>query len=53
MPYYPHYAGPPREDYVRMLEDERGMLEQRLRRLERELAELRQSSAPAAREPTS
>jgi hypothetical protein len=53
MPFYPHYAAPPREDYVRMLEDECGMLEQRLRRLERELAELRRSGTPATREPTS
>ena len=53
MPFYPHYAAPPREDYVRMLEDERGMLEQRLQRLERELAELRQRGGSAESAPAS
>jgi hypothetical protein len=51
VPFYAHYPAPPREDYVRSLEDERGMLEQRLRRLEQELERLRQERRPAG-EPT-
>lgn len=40
---HPHrYAGPSREEYVRQIEEEREMMERRLRRLERELGELRQ-----------
>ncbi len=35
------YSPPRREDYIRTLEDERDLLERRLRRLERELEELR------------
>jgi hypothetical protein len=45
------YATPPREDYVRGLEEERDLLEQRLRRLEREIDELRRGARPA-QEPT-
>jgi hypothetical protein len=41
-PYPRRYAGPPREGYVRRLEEEREMMERRLRRLEQELEELRQ-----------
>lgn len=37
----------PREDEVRALEAERDVLEQRLRRLERELEELKQGSRPS------
>jgi hypothetical protein len=41
-PPYPHrYAGAPREDYLRRLEEERDLQERRLRRLEQELEELR------------
>lgn len=36
----PAYPPPMRDDYVRRLESERDMLEQRLRRLEEQLAEL-------------
>ncbi len=41
---YPPYSWrdePPRDDYYRRLEDERALLEERLRRLEDELADLR------------
>lgn len=44
-PYQSHprrYAGPSREEYLRQIEEEREMLERRLRRLEQELGELRQ-----------
>ncbi len=34
----------PSEEYVRRLEEERGMLERRLQRLEQELAELRRQT---------
>ncbi len=47
LPFYPHYAAAARADYVRMLEYERSRLEQRLRRLESEVAELRQGGGPA------
>lgn len=41
-PPYPYrYAGAPREDYLRRLEEERDLQERRLRRLEQELEELR------------
>ncbi len=44
----PAYGPPPREEardeYVRRLEAERGMLEQRLRRLEDQLAELQRKA---------
>jgi len=43
-PYPGRYPPSPREDYVRGLEEERDLLEQRLRRLERELEELRKGS---------
>jgi hypothetical protein len=53
-PYPPslwRYGPPPREDYVRWLEEERDLLEQRVRPLERELDELRRGARPA-QEPT-
>jgi hypothetical protein len=43
-PYPRRYAAPPRGDYVRRLEEERDLLEQRLQRLERELEELRRAT---------
>lgn len=48
-PYPPspwRYGPPPREDYVHRLEEERALLEQRLRRLEREIEELRRGPHP-------
>jgi hypothetical protein len=51
VPLYAHYPAPPREEYVRSLEEERGQLEQRLRHLEQELEQLRQARRPAG-EPT-
>ncbi len=45
-PYPGRYPLSPREDYVRSLEEERDILEQRLRRLERELEELRKGGRP-------
>jgi hypothetical protein len=47
LPAYPRYAPPPRQDYARALEEERDLLEQRLRRLERELEELRRAAGSA------
>lgn len=47
-PYPWRYGSPPREEYVRGLEEERDMLERRLRRLEQELEELRKSARPTA-----
>jgi hypothetical protein len=46
-PPAPGSYAPPREDYLRRLEDERDLLEQRLRRLERDLADLRAAGLPA------
>lgn len=41
----PSYPPPPlRDDYVRRLESERDLLEQRLRRLEQQLAEVQRSA---------
>jgi hypothetical protein len=48
-PYPPYrWRGPasPREEYLRTLEEEREILERRLRRLDRELEGLRQASRP-------
>lgn len=45
----PVYGAAPRDEYLRTLEGERELLEQRLRRLERELEELR---AAGQRAPT-
>ena len=47
-PYSRRYAPPPREEYTRRLEEERDLLERRLRRLEHELEELRQTDRPAS-----
>jgi chaperonin cofactor prefoldin len=51
-PCYPRRYGDwsvpaPHEDYVRQLEAERDMLEQRLRRLEQKMEELRRQTRPA------
>jgi hypothetical protein len=40
---------PASEDYVEEIEEERGMLERRLRRLEREIEELRRTAQRAGR----
>ncbi len=45
-PAYSWRATPPREEYLRRLEEERALLEQRLRRLESELEEVRRARAP-------
>jgi hypothetical protein len=48
----PRYGPPPREDDVRRLEEERDLLEQRLRHLEREIEELRRGARPTPESPS-
>jgi hypothetical protein len=49
---YLAYGPPPREDYVHRLEEERDLLKQRLRRLEREIEELRRVARPTPEPPS-
>jgi hypothetical protein len=50
---YPAYswgAAPGRDEYAHRLQDEQALLQQRLRRLEQELEELRRARQPAVTE---
>jgi hypothetical protein len=51
-PYTWRYGPPPREDYGHRLEEERDLVEQRLRRLEREIEELRRVARPTPEPPS-
>ncbi len=50
-PYPRRYTESPRDDYLRRLEEERDLQEQRLRRLEQELEELRRQRRGPQEQP--